>query len=79
LNDLGQNFLRPQLVTVAGAVVPFPHVGKQRQVMIDLNPGLLQVLIHRLSGQGGFVFGAVVARATVKSFANRLQFTGSLS
>jgi multidrug efflux pump subunit AcrB len=25
LNDLGQNFLRPQLVTVPGAVVPFPY------------------------------------------------------
>jgi len=42
LNDLGLNFLRPQLVTVPGAVVPFPYGGKQRQVMIDLNPDLLQ-------------------------------------
>src|ERR1700681_450787 len=42
LNDLGQNFLRPQLVTVPGAVIPFLYGGKQRQVMIDLNPGLLQ-------------------------------------
>src|SRR6266852_5332488 len=42
LNDLGQNFLRPQLVTVPGAVVPFLYGGKQRQVMIDLNPGLVQ-------------------------------------
>jgi multidrug efflux pump subunit AcrB len=42
LNDLGQNFLRPQLVTVPGAVVPFLYGGKQRQVMVDLNPGLLQ-------------------------------------
>src|SRR3984957_11681712 len=42
LNDVGQNFLRPQLVTVPGAVVPFPYGGKQRQVMVDLNPGLLQ-------------------------------------
>jgi len=42
LNDLGQNFLRPQLVTVPGAVVPWPYGGKQRQVMVDLNPGLLQ-------------------------------------
>ena len=42
LNDLGQNFLRPQLVTVPGAVIPWPYGGKQRQVMIDLNPGLLQ-------------------------------------
>src|SRR3989442_1035875 len=42
LNDLGQNFLRPQLVTVPGAVIPFLYGGKQRQVMIDLNPGLGQ-------------------------------------
>ena len=42
LNDIGQNFMRPQLVTVPGAVVPWPYGGKQRQVMIDLNPGRLQ-------------------------------------
>src|SRR5215831_4977221 len=42
LNDLGQNFLRPQLVTVPGAVIPFLYGGKQRQVMIDLNEGLVQ-------------------------------------
>ena len=42
LNDLGQNFVRPQLVTVPGAVIPWPYGGKQRQVMVDLNPGLLQ-------------------------------------
>lgn len=42
LNDLGQNFIRPQLVTIPGAVIPFPYGGKQRQVMVDLNPNLLQ-------------------------------------
>src|ERR1700728_3101959 len=42
LNDMGQNFIRPQLVTVPGAVVPWPYGGKQRQIMVDLNPGLLQ-------------------------------------
>ncbi len=42
LNDLGLNFLRTQLVTVPGASVPFPYGGKQRQVMVNLNPGLLQ-------------------------------------
>jgi len=42
LNDIGQNFLRPQLVTVPGAVIPWPYGGKQRQVMIDLNPNLMQ-------------------------------------
>jgi multidrug efflux pump subunit AcrB len=42
LNDLGQNFLRPQLVTVPGAVIPYLYGGKQRQIMMDLNPGLIQ-------------------------------------
>jgi multidrug efflux pump subunit AcrB len=42
LNDLGQNFLRPQLVTVPGAVIPYLYGGKQRQVMVDLNQGLMQ-------------------------------------
>src|ERR1700741_3742349 len=42
LNDLSQNFLRPQLVTVAGSVIPYSYGGKQRQVMIDLNEGLIQ-------------------------------------
>ncbi|HET9688425.1 MAG TPA: efflux RND transporter permease subunit [Pseudolabrys sp.] len=42
LNDIGLNFLRTQLVTVPGAAVPYPYGGKQTQVMIDLNPRLLQ-------------------------------------
>ena len=42
LNDIALNFLRTQLVTVPGAVVPYPYGGKQRQIMIDLNPGQLQ-------------------------------------
>ena len=42
LNDLALNFLRPQLVTVPGAAVPYPYGGKQRQVMVSLNPQLLQ-------------------------------------
>ncbi len=42
LNDIGMNFLRPQLVTVPGAAVPYPYGGKQRQVMVDLNLPQLQ-------------------------------------
>ncbi len=42
LNDIGQNFLRTQLVTVPGAAVPYPFGGKQRQVMVNLNPQQLQ-------------------------------------
>jgi multidrug efflux pump subunit AcrB len=42
LNDLSINFVRPQLVTVPGAVVPYPYGGKMRQVTVSLDPGLLQ-------------------------------------
>jgi CzcA family heavy metal efflux pump len=42
LNDLSFNFLRTQLVTVPGAVIPLPYGGKARQVNINLNPALLQ-------------------------------------
>src|ERR1700727_1554498 len=42
LNDLSLNFLRTQLITVPGAVVPYPYGGKQRQIMINMNAGLLK-------------------------------------
>src|SRR6201993_3637939 len=42
LNDMGQNFVRPQLVTVPGALIPWQYGGKQRQVMIDITQNLLQ-------------------------------------
>jgi multidrug efflux pump subunit AcrB len=42
LNDIALNFLRTQLVTVPGAAVPFPYGGKTRQVMVSLNPQLMQ-------------------------------------
>ncbi|HXC95178.1 MAG TPA: efflux RND transporter permease subunit [Edaphobacter sp.] len=42
LNDLGLNFIRPQLVTVQGAVVPNVYGGKQRSIMLNLDPKLLQ-------------------------------------
>jgi len=42
LNDQAQNFLRPQLVTVPGAAVPYPYGGKQREIMVNLQDNLLQ-------------------------------------
>src|SRR5580692_1741052 len=40
--DLGNNILRTQLATVAGASIPFPYGGKQREVQVDLDPRLLR-------------------------------------
>src|SRR5580698_1897300 len=42
LGDLGLNQLRPQLVTVAGASIPYPFGGKTRQVQIDVDPKAMQ-------------------------------------
>jgi multidrug efflux pump subunit AcrB len=42
LSDSGLNFIRPQLVTVPGAALPFPYGGKSRAIMIDLNLPALQ-------------------------------------
>ena len=42
LSDLGTNFIRPRLTTVAGAAIPFPFGGKPRQVQIDLDLKALQ-------------------------------------
>ena len=42
LFDYAQNFIRPQLATVAGAAIPSPYGGKVRQVQVDINQGKLQ-------------------------------------
>lgn len=42
LFDLGQNFIRPQLATVAGSAIPSPYGGKVRQIQIDLDPLAMQ-------------------------------------
>jgi multidrug efflux pump subunit AcrB len=42
LADLGMNFIRPRLVTVQGAGIPWPFGGKAPQVMFDLDPAALQ-------------------------------------
>ena len=42
LFDYAQNFIRPQLATVAGAAIPSPYGGKVRQVQVDINQRKLQ-------------------------------------
>jgi len=47
LFDLGQNFIRPQLATVAGAAVPSPYGGKILQAQVDLDQDAMQA--HNVS------------------------------
>ena len=42
LFDFAVNNIRTSLATVQGAAIPYPYGGKQRQVMIDIRPDLLQ-------------------------------------
>src|ERR1700679_2779731 len=44
LNDYGLNIIRPQLVTVPGAVVPAVYGGKQRSIMVNLDPKKMQAV-----------------------------------
>jgi multidrug efflux pump subunit AcrB len=55
LFDIGQNFIRPQLATVAGAAIPSPYGGKVRQVQVDIDQHALQA--HGLSAND--VVGAI--------------------
>lgn len=41
LADIALNFLRPQLITIPGAQIPFPYGGRTRVVAIDLDPQAL--------------------------------------
>jgi multidrug efflux pump subunit AcrB len=41
LNDLGNNFIRTQLVAIQGASVPLPYGGKLRVVNVDIDPDAL--------------------------------------
>ena len=41
LFDITNNFLRSDLATVQGAMLPWPYGGKMRQVMVDLEPDKL--------------------------------------
>src|SRR6266436_6255499 len=41
LNDLGNSFIRTQLVTIQGASVPLPYGGKVRVVNVDIDPDAL--------------------------------------
>jgi multidrug efflux pump subunit AcrB len=45
LFDYGVNFIRQEISTIPGAQIPFPYGGKQRQIMVDIDP-------HRLHNFG---------------------------
>jgi multidrug efflux pump subunit AcrB len=61
ISDLGNSFIRTQLVTVQGAAVPLPYGGKNRVVNIDVDPDALYA--RGLSAQD--VLSATLAQNTI--------------
>ena len=61
LSDLGNNFIRSQLVTVQGAAVPLPYGGKNRVVNIDIDNDALYA--RGLSAQD--VLNATLSQNTI--------------
>jgi multidrug efflux pump subunit AcrB len=41
LFDYGTNFVRADMATIQGTQIPWPYGGKQRQIMVDIDPGRL--------------------------------------
>jgi multidrug efflux pump subunit AcrB len=42
LFDYGINFVRSEIATIPGAQIPYPYGGKQRQIMVDIDPERLR-------------------------------------
>jgi len=42
LFDYGVNFIRTRLVTINGCAVPYPYGGKQRGIVVDIDPTAMQ-------------------------------------
>jgi multidrug efflux pump subunit AcrB len=42
LFDYGINYIRNEIATIPGTQIPYPYGGKQRQIMIDIDPTRLQ-------------------------------------
>ena len=81
LYDIGSNFIRVQLATVQGAVIPNLYGGKQRQVQVDLDIQALQArglspndVVTAIGSQN-----LILPAGTVKigSFENDVDLNGS--
>jgi multidrug efflux pump subunit AcrB len=44
LFDYGINFVRAEIASIPGAQIPYPYGGKQRQIMVDIDPPRLHAL-----------------------------------
>jgi multidrug efflux pump subunit AcrB len=91
LADLGMNFVRPRLITVQGAGIPWPFGGKAPQVMFDLDTAALQArgltgldVAHALAAQnlltpaGSEKIGAYEYNINLNSAPSKISELGDL-
>ena len=79
LFDLGSNFIRVQLATVQGASLALPYGGKQRQIMVDLDPealyakGLSATDVTTALGEQNLILPAGTAKFGDKDYLIRVN------
>ena len=61
LFDYGINYIRQEISTIKGAQIPYPYGGKQRQIMVDIDPHRL----HNFSLSPRDVQGALASQNVV--------------
>jgi multidrug efflux pump subunit AcrB len=77
--DAGNNILRVQMATVAGASIPYPLGGKQRQVQVDLDPrelrarGLAGADVVNAIGQENLILPAGTEKIGPKEYFVKLN------
>ena len=74
LFDYGINFIRADIATIPGAQLPYPYGGKQREVMIDIDPqrlfawGLSPRDVNDAIGQQNVIVPTGTAKIGVKEY-----------
>jgi multidrug efflux pump subunit AcrB len=77
--DYGINFLRVKLFTIAGLSIPAPYGGKQRQIIVDVDParlsakGLSQMDVVSALQATNVIVPAGVARIGEREFNVKLN------
>ncbi|MDB5356938.1 MAG: mdtC 3 [Phycisphaerales bacterium] len=84
LFDITNNFIRNDLATVQGAMAPWPYGGKQRQVMVDLEPDKLYGLgvspadVSATINNQNLIVPAGTAKIGTKEYSVRLNSSTNL-
>jgi len=84
LFDLGVNFVRADIATVRGSQIPWPYGGKQRQIVIDLDPrrlyawGLSPRDVNAALGLGNVVLPSGTAKIGVNEYPVQINSSPEL-